>query len=179
MTMKFVLPDLAGFEKIKIHAVESYADSLFTYEECFDKARARQLSEEEINDILPEAKPTPGEFIYDIFVDDKHVGYIWYHLAFTEPAAFALKAPKCSSFLTYIHIHENYRRQGLGLQAMQLYEDKIRKSGAYETKHYVFIGNTAGVKMYKKMGYKIEREVNLYEAKKPSRFFMRKLFPSS
>ncbi len=114
-------------------------------------ADACQQAERQFDQILPEGLATPNQFFYSI--EDASlpaiVGWIWF--------ALQVAPPRPSVWLSGFVIHEPFRRQGYGTQALQVLEVKVKDMGIDNIGLHVVGHNHAARALYEKLGYEMPR----------------------
>ncbi len=123
------------------------------------EAEAKKKAEEEQYSLLSEGINTKDHFLFAITQDEKNIGSIWF--------AKLEKKQKFIAFIFYIGIDENLRGKGFGTTAMKMVEAEINKIGVNTVRLHVLKNNTAAIKMYKKLGYKIYTDYDKYDINDP------------
>lgn len=145
-------------------SAETYARYIFEAKEAETMEEAMRLSEEEIEPWVNEAVGSDKHRKYRVKTGNQTVGWVWYELVDDGE----------TSFLVYISIDPKFRRRGYASEIMRFFEAESKKLGAKKTILYVFIHNKSAVALYRKFGYKVEKEVASYGATMPTRYKMYK-----
>jgi ribosomal protein S18 acetylase RimI-like enzyme len=109
------------------------------------EAAADENIQENIKELMPNGKLTPGNFVFDVMNAEDHVGYVW------------LNEKNSEWFIYDIEIIEKYRRRGFGRETMQAIEAHIRAKGGNVIGLSVFGFNKVAQKLYKSEGYEVTR----------------------
>lgn len=107
------------------------------------------VSEEFHSKIVPNGVQTPGHFLWQIIVDQVHVG----HLHLGEPVRPVAKELFAWDFLIY----EPYRRKGYARLAMIEAGKMLRNLGYVRVGLNVFGDNQAAIKLYESMGFHVSQ----------------------
>ncbi|KAA0542752.1 GNAT family N-acetyltransferase [Bacillus sp. BGMRC 2118] len=125
--------------------VERYSEVLsanvheLSSEDSFSKA-CKQL-----NDLLPKGIETSKHHLFNIFIYDQLIGYVW----------LKVEKEKKSAFLYEIYILEKYRGKGFGTRVMENVEEWLEQEGVYYFKLHVFGSNDGARKLYEELGFEI------------------------
>jgi ribosomal protein S18 acetylase RimI-like enzyme len=166
--MKFVKLTTKELEEYKKHAIGYYSHLLYKYQEYPTKEEARAQAENTVSSHLSKTLESQDYHIYNIIVDNKPIGYLWYLI---EENTIA-EGP--CAFLDYIYIKPKKRRKGYAEQALLKYESEAKSLGAVISWLYVFEKDIPAVNMYKKHSYNIAKEIKCGTAKKNTRYIMYK-----
>jgi ribosomal protein S18 acetylase RimI-like enzyme len=109
------------------------------------EAAADENIQENIKELMPNGKLTPGNFVFDVMNAEDHVGYVW------------LNEKNSEWFIYDIEIIEKYRRRGFGRETMQAIEAHIRAKGGNVIGLSVFGFNKVAQKLYDSEGYEVTR----------------------
>ena len=109
------------------------------------EAAADENIQENIKELMPDGKLTPGNFVFDVMNAEDHVGYVW------------LNEKNSEWFIYDIEIIEKYRRRGFGRETMQAIEAHIRAKGGNVIGLSVFGFNKVAQKLYETEGYEVTR----------------------
>jgi len=120
---------------------------------------AKKKAEEEQYSLLSAGINTKDHFLFTITQDEKKIGSIWF--------AKLKKKQKYIAFIFYIGIDENLRGKGLGTTAMKMVEAEINKIGVNIVRLHVLKSNSAAIKMYQNLGYKIYTDYDKYDINDP------------
>ena len=101
--------------------------------------------QDNIKELMPNGKLTPGNFVFDVMNAEDHVGYVW------------LNEKNSEWFIYDIEIIEKYRRRGFGRETMQAIEAHIRAKGGNVIGLSVFGFNKVAQKLYDSEGYEVTR----------------------
>jgi ribosomal protein S18 acetylase RimI-like enzyme len=101
--------------------------------------------QDNIKELMPNGKLTPGNFVFDVMNAEDHVGYVW------------LNEKNSEWFIYDIEIIEKYRRRGFGRETMQAIEAHIRAKGGNVISLSVFGFNKVAQKLYDSEGYEVTR----------------------
>lgn len=127
--IQFAVPDYAE-DKIKSGA--------------WKEEKALNLSEQVFISKLPEKQDTINEYLYSIFLENRTIGYVWFHFNPEESS---------TAFIYDFLILESYQNKGYGSNTMVLIEDKARLAGAEKIALHVFAHNERAVHVYKSNGF--------------------------
>ncbi len=107
---------------------------------------ARQKANAQFEELLPDGLQTQNQHLYAIIKDDKlPIGIMWFA---------QVSSDGCNEeFLYDIEIEAEYRGQGLGKKAMELFEAKARELKLDTLGLHVFYDNEVACALYKKIGY--------------------------
>ncbi len=110
---------------------------------------ARERSEKEFQQLLPQGLATPGQYLLAVYDDqlEQKVGLLWF--AVDEQH----KLP--SAFIYDFLIDEAYRRRGYGRLALLALEAKAREMGIGQIALHVFGHNHAARALYEQAGYEV------------------------
>jgi ribosomal protein S18 acetylase RimI-like enzyme len=136
------------FEAFLQWAIPDYAqDHIRTG--AWPESEALRRSEEQHRELLPEGLESPGQYLLTIHdpASSRNVGMLWFYLAHDRPGKPA--------FLYQFMIHEEFRRQGYGLAALQALEDRLRDMGGSTIHLHVFGHNAPARALYEKAGYEV------------------------
>lgn len=106
---------------------------------------------------LPEGINTENHYLFSIFKGVEKVGMIWFFADYGSV--------KARAFIYDFLIEENFRRQGLGKQALLALEEEVKALDIFEMALHVFGHNTAAKNLYEQLGYGV---TNISMAKKLS-----------
>lgn len=108
---------------------------------------ALTLSQKEFDELLPDGTASKDQYLFSIHEDKlgQNVGVLWI-------AVLDLRWHKIA-FVYDFEIHEQYRRQGYGTQALLALDDKVREMDLDTIDLHVFGHNTAARALYEKVGY--------------------------
>ena len=101
--------------------------------------------ESNVAETMPGGVLSSGQFVFEVFDDDTHVGNVW------------LAQNESEWFIYDIDIDEPYRGKGLGRATMRAIEDHVRSLGGSEIGLSVFGFNTIALKLYLSEGYTTTR----------------------
>jgi ribosomal protein S18 acetylase RimI-like enzyme len=101
--------------------------------------------ESNVAETMPGGVLSSGQFVFEVFDDDTHVGNVW------------LAQNESEWFIYDIDIDEPYRGKGLGRATMRAIEDHVRSLGGSEIGLSVFGFNTIAQKLYLSEGYTTTR----------------------
>ncbi|MCV9884975.1 GNAT family N-acetyltransferase [Metabacillus halosaccharovorans] len=99
----------------------------------------------QLNNLLPKGIETFNHHLFNIYEDDRLIGFIW----------IKVEKEKKSAFLYEIFIFEEYRGKGLGTKVMKNVEDWLEQEGIYYFKLHVFGRNEGARKLYEELGFEI------------------------
>ena len=118
---------------------------------------ARERSEKEFQQLLPQGLATPGQYLLAAYDDElvQKVGLLWFAVDEQQ------KPP--SAFIYDFLIDEAYRRRGYGRFALLALEEKAREMGIGQIGLHVFGHNHAARALYEQLGYEA---TNIHMAKK-------------
>lgn len=113
----------------------------------WNASEALQRAEKEFRQLLPDGLATKNQYLYSI-VDGEtgsKVGMVWFSVDDnrSEPSAFV------NDFM----IHEEFRRQGYGTQALRAVEETVKELGVSKISLHVFGHNHAARALYDRVGY--------------------------
>lgn len=111
----------------------------------WDKDSAIEKAEKSVDQLLPNGVETENNYLYSIYNNDKHLGYIWYKIDGEN---------KRVAFLCDIIIFKKYRNRGFGKKTMKLFERKVKELGCEKIQLHVFAHNKPAVSLYKKLDFK-------------------------
>jgi len=141
------------FQKMTNDEFEDYFDSTvnkYAQEKIksgnWNKKTAIERAKSEVNKLLPDGVETENNYLYSIYNNNKHLGYIWYKINNNEKGDIA--------FLYDIIIFKKYRKKGFGEKTMKLFERKVREAGCKKIQLHVFAHNKPAVSLYQKMNFK-------------------------
>ena len=123
------------------------------------KAKAKKKAEEEQYSLLSEGVNTKDHYLFTIIQDGLNIGSIWF--------AKLEKKQKYIAFIFYIGIDENLRGKGLGTTAMEMIEAEINKIELNIIRLHVLKNNSAAIRMYQRLGYKIYTDYDKYDINDP------------
>jgi ribosomal protein S18 acetylase RimI-like enzyme len=109
------------------------------------EADADKDIERNLKETMPDGKPTPNQFFFDVMQDLIHVGSVW------------LSTEKGEWYIYDIEVKPEFRGQGLGRKTMQAIETYVRSSGGSKIGLAVFGFNDVARKLYLSEGYEITR----------------------
>jgi GNAT superfamily N-acetyltransferase len=110
-----------------------------------DEDTARRKAIEDTEDLFPEEKPSPDQFVFVVEADGDAVGDLWF-------AERELGLGRCL-WIYDIRIDESQRGRGYGKAAMLLAEDEARQRGYNRIALNVFGGNDVARSLYLSLGY--------------------------
>jgi ribosomal protein S18 acetylase RimI-like enzyme len=110
-------------------------------------ADAPALAREESKRLLPEGEKTAGNYLFVLRDPEANaeVGYLWY--------GTVARGTKKVAFLYQVYIHAQFRRKGLGRQAMYAFEEAALGSEHDELALNVSAANLAARRLYEAIGY--------------------------
>ena len=160
MTVLFVQPTIDELNTVKTHAIDIYAADMHHYGEFSQIERAKQRATEEVEQLLTHEINVNDHYFFNIIDEATQSlhGYLWYLLRRRQDNQIN------DAFLAYILVEPQLRRQGVGQQAMQFYEDQAATLGAKRLVFYVFSENQAAMSFYRKLGYHVVEETSFNEA---------------
>jgi ribosomal protein S18 acetylase RimI-like enzyme len=164
--LRFIKATPKQLEDLLEHSTEEYAHEQYNVGEFSSMEKAFEESKREVYGYLQNEPNLVNHFIYCIFDQDTHVGYLWYIF---EPHNQAM-------FLNYIYTFPEYRRRGYAQSAMQYFEMQALKRNCKECKLVVFKNNEKAIAMYLRNHYRFAYDFALFESKVPTRNKMVKRF---
>ena len=111
----------------------------------WDASDAMEKSERSFERDLPDGLATPNHFIFELFVDDDYVGYLW---VFVE-----LEDAVPNAYIYDIEILSEQRGKGFGKQAMQVLEAWRKERNIQRTGLNVFAFNRTAISLYEGLGF--------------------------
>ena len=142
--MKLLPLDASRYEAWKQASIRGYAESNVESGR-WDASDAMEKSERSYADDLPDGLATPNHFIFELFVDDDYVGYLW---LFVEPEAAVSNA-----YIYDIEMLAGQRGKGFGKQAMQALESWCKERNIQRIGLNVFAFNKPAISLYEGLGY--------------------------
>lgn len=132
------------FEHYIKDAIKEYASELTKSGSCPEKD-SLEVSKKTFSNLLPNGIESKEQFLFHIINEtDAVIGMIWFGLR-----------PNNEGFIYDFSIHETFRGQGLGQEAMKLVELEAKKHQVKKIGLHVFGHNIAAISLYKKLGYEI------------------------
>ncbi|WP_420644670.1 GNAT family N-acetyltransferase [Candidatus Leptofilum sp.] len=121
---------------------------------AWPEENAPALAKHAFESRLPEGLSTPNQFLYMIEreADGVKVGQLWWGIQEQGENQFAT--------LNDFHVFPEFRRQGLGVQAMDAMEAMMRQNGLDTVYLHVFGHNEPARALYRKLGY-VERNITM------------------
>jgi len=110
-----------------------------------DEEAARRKAIEDIEDLFPGERPSPGQFVFVVEADEEAVGDLWF-------AERTTGLGRCL-WIYDIRIDEEHRGRGYGKAAMLLAEDEARRRGYNRIALNVFGSNAVARNLYQSLGY--------------------------
>ena len=143
----------ADFQAFAARSVAGYVrDIARTY--GLPEAVAFTSASADFNELLPQGLKTDGHCFYRLCGDDDvEVGNLWISVVEDEPLPAKL-------FIYDLEIHQAFRRQGMGLQALNAVESWAIERGIRRLELNVFADNAAARKLYETSGMAV-REITL------------------
>ena len=143
--MKLMPMNAADFQAFAARSVAGYArDMARTY--GLPEAVALKTASADFNDLLPEGLETEGHDFYRLCVgEDVEVGSLWTGVVENPPLPTKL-------FIYDLEIHQAFRRQGLGRQALSAVESWGIERGIRRLELNVFADNHAARTLYETSG---------------------------
>ena len=137
-----------SFEIYMENSMTSYADEK-VQSGSWAPETALELSRQSRQKLLPLGQETPGHHFFSIVEEHtgQEVGCIWYGLL--------EEAGKTIAFVYDFLIFEEHRRKGYGLQALQAFDEEVRRSGLMRIALHVFGHNQPAQALYEKAGYTV------------------------
>ncbi len=142
--MKLTPLDTSRYEAWMRESIRGYAESNVESGR-WDASGAMEKSERSYAELLPDGLATPNHFIFELYVGDSYVGYLW---VFVDPSA---AVP--SAFIYDIEIVVEQRAKGLGKQAMQALEPWCVERSLRRIALNVFAFNKPAIELYNGLGY--------------------------
>lgn len=110
-----------------------------------DKSNVKEMAKATIERSLSNGYKTKGQYLLNIYKDNKVIGYIWYGDRVGKER---------EAFIYDLVICEDYRNKGYGKKTIQLVE-KQAKENKYDTiSLHVFGDNEVAIKLYNSLDYK-------------------------
>jgi ribosomal protein S18 acetylase RimI-like enzyme len=131
------------FESWNKQIWKSYRDELV--QSGVSEADADKDIERNLKETMPDGKPTPNQFFFDVMQNQNHVGSVW------------LSTEKGEWYIYDIEVKPEFRGQGLGRKTMQAIETYVRSNGGSKIGLAVFGFNDVARKLYLSEGYEITR----------------------
>ena len=106
---------------------------------------------EQIGQLLPEGRHTPGQFLRKfVAASGERVGILWFATRFdrTPPQLFIYD----------IEVEAEHRGKGLGSASMSLLEEEAARLGAEEIALHVFTHNEGAIRLYERLGFVSTRQ---------------------
>jgi ribosomal protein S18 acetylase RimI-like enzyme len=141
--VKLVEMPPASYDKWKAQIWKSYREEMIRA--GTSEAAADENIQENIRELMPDGKLTPGNFVFDVMKAEDHVGYVW------------LNEKNSEWFIYDIEVFEKYRGRGFGRETMQAIEAHIRAKGGNVIGLSVFGFNKVAQKLYEAEGYEVTR----------------------
>lgn len=137
----------AEFASYLARAVPSYAQAHLDAGDVHpDEALSR--ARQDYDELLPEGLRTPNEHLFTLAHETLGaVGMIWFELRERRGAK--------SAYLYDFEIREDLRGRGLGREALQRLEERLRELGVQRVGLNVFGHNRAARALYEKVGFEI------------------------
>lgn len=125
-------------------AVDSYAAAKAT-SGVWDATEAPEKAKKVFGELLSEGLDTPNHHLVSVRDSEQGVlfGYLWFAVEGSEPHVF----------LYEITILPDYRRRGVGRQAMKELEAQALKLGLHCVSLHVFADNVPARLLYESLGY--------------------------
>ena len=144
--MKLLPLDASRYEAWMQASIRGYAESNVESGR-WDASDAMENSERSYVDLLPEGLATPNHYIFELFVGDDYVGFLW---VFVEP-----EGAVPSAYIYDIEIVAEQRGKGFGKQAMQAVEPWCKERGIQRVGLNVFAFNKPAIGLYEGLGYQM------------------------
>ena len=117
---------------------------------------AEEKSRKIFNKLLPDGTDTENHYLFSIYDNENHIGYIWFRV---------MEENNNIAFLNDIVIFEEYRGKGYGKETMKLLEKKVGELDCSKIQLHVFGHNEVAVSLYKKLNYEVtnyrmEKDIN-------------------
>jgi ribosomal protein S18 acetylase RimI-like enzyme len=141
--VKLVEMPPASYDKWKAQIWKAYREEMIRA--GTSEAAADENVQENIKELMPDGKLTPGNFVFDVMKAEDHVGYVW------------LNEKNSEWFIYDIEVFEKYRGRGFGRETMQAIEAHIRAKGGNVIGLSVFGFNKVAQKLYETEGYDVTR----------------------
>ena len=153
--VKFIKMTNKEFKNYYDYAVNNYAKEKIRAGN-WSKENAKELSRKTFQKLLPKGLETKNNYLYSIYNENNHIGYIWFKINHDNYKVI---------FLCDIVILNEYRGIGYGTETMKLFERKAKELDCNKIQLHVFNHNTAAVSLYKKLDYEItnirmEKDIN-------------------
>ena len=110
-------------------------------------AEAMNLSRQSFATLLPDGISTADQYFFHVVREGETLGWLWF--------AIKVEWGVTSAFVYDIEVQPAFRRQGVGVRAMELLETEARVQGAEKIALHVFGQNTGARDLYLKAGYQI------------------------
>lgn len=136
---------LERFESWKIAAIKEFAKGKVENGE-WTQTESYQLSEQELNTILPDGYQTPQHYFYEMMVDDQIVGNIWATITDEVPT---------TAYILDIGVYPDFQDLGYGSTALKLLALEAKKLQCQAVKRHVFGKNKRAIHVYQKIGFEM------------------------
>ncbi|MEE6450910.1 GNAT family N-acetyltransferase [Gottfriedia acidiceleris] len=146
MTLKLTLMNNQDFQRFLEIATVNFANDKVK-NGSWKEETALEQSKAAFQSLLPEGENTENNYLKNIVLNERTIGYIWYSISIKQEPNYA--------YLYEILIFPEYRGQGYGKEAMSNCIKEINELGVDDVWLHVFGHNQGALNLYQQLGFEI------------------------